>query len=150
MITWAAAKLFLGGTWGFLKSIPWQVWLFAAVVAGAWYYGEVRADQREAACNARWEAAQAEADRKAIADELKRDKAAASTNDQAAGKAAEASASARTETAGAVERVIYETRTIRVPVGCPTTLPASVRAEGRAAVARARAAGDQVRARQDP
>lgn len=150
MITWAAVKLFLGAAWGFVKSIPWQFWLFAAVVAAAWYYGEVRADQREAECNRKWEAAQAEADRKAKEAEDKRDKGAAKTNDQAAGKAAEASASTRTETAGAVERVIYETRTIQVPVGCPTTLPARVSDEGRAAVARARAARGQVRTGASP
>ena len=135
-MTWLAVA------WKFLRGIPWQVWAVAALLVAAWYYGHLRYNAGEAACNAKWEAAQDEANRKSIAAELKRDKTAASTNEQAAGKAAEASASTRTETASAVERVANEARTIVVPANCPTTLPVGVRAEIRAAVARARAAGN--------
>lgn len=44
---WIAAKGIIGTAWGFLKSIPWQVWAFAAVVGLALLYGENRADARE-------------------------------------------------------------------------------------------------------
>lgn len=33
---------FLIAAWKFLKSIPWQVWVFAACMALAWLYGERR------------------------------------------------------------------------------------------------------------
>lgn len=42
-IAWAWLKL----AGGFLRSIPWQVWAFALVVALALWYGENRADARE-------------------------------------------------------------------------------------------------------
>ncbi len=47
-MTWLAIRAMLGTAWGFLKSIPWQVWAFAIVVGLAWLHGEIRADTREA------------------------------------------------------------------------------------------------------
>lgn len=44
---WQVAKGIFGSVWRFLKSIPWQAWAFAVVVALAWLYGERRADWRE-------------------------------------------------------------------------------------------------------
>lgn len=44
---WQVAKGIFGGVWRFLRSIPWQVWAFAAVVVLALLYGENRADARE-------------------------------------------------------------------------------------------------------
>lgn len=138
-MTWLAIA------WKFLRGIPWQVWAIAAVIGAAWYYGEVRADQREESVRAEYQSAQNKADAKAKAAEEKRDKAAANTNATAAGKGSEASASTRAETAAAVERVNHETAKMVVPANCPTGLPASVSNEGRAAVERARAAGHRMR-----
>lgn len=39
-----------------LRSIPWQAWALAAAVAACWWYGEARADQREAEVRAEYEA----------------------------------------------------------------------------------------------
>ena len=44
---WQVAKGIFGGVWRFLRSIPWQVWLFLALVGLALLYGENRADARE-------------------------------------------------------------------------------------------------------
>jgi len=140
----------LNGLWALLRRLPWQVWAAAALVAAFWWWGGHRYNAGVAAERARWEAAQAEADRKAREAEAKRDAAAAAVNDKAAARASEAATEVRTETAAAVERVRYVTRTIDVPADCPAGLPDLVRDEGRAAVARARAAGDQVRAGRDP
>lgn len=138
----AAAK----GVWGFLRAIPWQAWAVAAVLLVGWRYGEHLYDAGVADENARWVAAQAKADADAKAAEQARDKAAESINTSTTDQAHEATVESRTETAAAVERVRYEIRTIEVPAGCPTALPARVRDEGRAAVERARTAGSQVRA----
>lgn len=46
-MTWLAIRAMLGTAWGFLKSIPWRVWLFVGLVALALLYGENRADARE-------------------------------------------------------------------------------------------------------
>lgn len=146
----ALAKAFGNGAWGILRAIPWQAWLVAALLLAGWRYGEHRAEQATAACDARWEVAQAEADRKAEEATAKRDATASAVNTDTTERAHEATVETRTETAAAVERVIYETRTIEVPVGCPTALPVRVRNEGRAAVERARAAGDPMRAGRNP
>lgn len=58
---WIIIREVLRGAWGFLRSIPWQVWLFAAVVAAALWYGENRADARESEVRAEYEATLAEA-----------------------------------------------------------------------------------------
>lgn len=134
----------------FIKAIPWQAWAIAAVIAAAWYYGEVRADQREAEVNARWQDAQDKADREAIAAELKRDAASTAITSKTDWQAHEATVDTRTTTAAAVERVRHESHAVAVPVACPTGVPPRVSAEGRAAVARVRAAAGAVRARPHP
>lgn len=133
-----------------LRAIPWQVYAVAALALAVWLYGEHQYNAGVDAENARWTAAQVEADRKAKEAEAKRDQAAAGVNAATAAKASEHSADIRTETAGAVERVKYVTRTITVPANCPAGLPDSVRDEGRAAVERARAAGSPLRAGRNP
>ncbi|HEY1035525.1 MAG TPA: hypothetical protein VGE09_11150 [Pseudoxanthomonas sp.] len=126
--------------WGFLRAIPWQAWVVAAVLFVGWRYGEHRYDAGVAEENARWVDAQAKADRDAKAATAKRDKAADGVNTATTERAHQATVETRTETAAAVERVRYVTRTIEVPAGCPTALPDVVRDEGRAAVESARAA----------
>lgn len=147
---WPAIKVFLGGAWNFLRAIPWQVWTVAALVIAIWCYGDNRFEAGVADERARWNASQAEADRKAAEDTAKRDAAAEEVNATTTERAHEATVETRTETAAAVERVRYVTRTIEVPANCPTGLPDVVRDEGRAAVERARAAGDPLRAERDP
>lgn len=142
----AAAK----DTWSFLRAIPWQAWAVAAVLLIGWRYGEHRYDAGVADENGRWLAAQAKADADAKAAGEKRAKDAAAINTSTTDRAHEATVETRTETAAAVERVRYETRTIEVPANCPTGLPERVRDEGRAAVDRARAAGGPLRAGRDP
>lgn len=141
---------FAKGAWSFLRAIPWQAWAVAAVLLIGWRYGEHRYDAGVADEKARWVAAQVKADAEAKAAEEARDKAAESINADTSQQAHEAAVESRTETATAVERVRYEIRTIEVPAGCPTALPDRVRDEGRAAVERARAAADQVRAGRNP
>lgn len=138
------------GAWSFLRAIPWQAWAVAAVLLIGWRYGEHRYDAGVADENARWVTAQAKADAEAKDAEEARNKAAAVVNTETSQQAHEATVETRTETASAVERVRYEIRTIEVPAGCPTALPDRVRDEGRAAVERARAAADQVRAGRNP
>lgn len=127
--------------------VPWQAWLFIALVAAFWWHGERRYDAGVSDERARWQAAQAKATAKAADKSARRDEAARAANADAGKQAAQAVTETRTQTAAAVERVRYETRTIYVPAGCPTALPDRVRDEGRAAVERARAAGSGLRAR---
>lgn len=142
----AAAK----GAWAFLRAIPWQAWAVAAVLLIGWRYGEHRYDSGVADERASWVAAQAKADAEAKAAAAKQAQDAAAINNSTTDRAHEATVETRTETAAAVERVRYETRTIEVPANCPTGLPDRVRDEGRAAVDRARAAGSPLRAGRDP
>lgn len=46
-MSWVAVRLALGSVWKFLRSLPWEVWLFVALVGLALLYGENRADARE-------------------------------------------------------------------------------------------------------
>lgn len=135
---------------GFLRAIPWQVYAVAALLAVGWLYGQHQYNAGVDAENARWTDAQADADAKAKAAEATRDTTATGINTAATERAHEATVETRTETAAAVERVKYVTRTIHVPVDCPVDLPDSVRDEGRAAVERAQAAGSALRAGQHP
>lgn len=150
MISAAAVAGAGKAAWGFLRRIPWQAWAVAAVLFVGWRYGEHRYAAGVATENTRWTEAQAEADRKAKAETDKRDKVASKTNDTAAAEGAAATTKTQVETAAAVERVKYVTRTIEVPSGCPVAVPDIVRDEGRAAVDRARAAGSPLRAGRDP
>lgn len=124
----------------FLRRVPWQLWallLAAAVLIGTYWLGKSHAN---AACQARWEAAQEAAQ----AEIDRREKAAFDAGAKAAQDAAQARQDTRKETDEAVERVRVEWRekVLRIPADCRdmSTLPYSVRDEGRKAVARARGA----------
>lgn len=142
----AAAKAVLG----FLKAIPWQLWLGLALFVAVWQYGDHRYDAGVATERAAWQKKQRKADEAARLAQAERDESADKVNLSSDARAAAAVTDTRTETAAAVERVRYEIREIEVPAGCPVALPDRVRAEGRAAVERARAAGDPLRAGRDP
>lgn len=134
-----------------LRRVPWQVWAAAALLLAGWAFGHSRYTAGVAAERARWEALQAKADREAKAAERARDAASVAVSEAAVQAGHEAVVDTRTETVAAVERVRYVTRTISVPAECPEpVLPASVHAEGRQAVERARAAGRSLRAGADP
>lgn len=145
-----AVLAFLSTIWKFLRAIPWQVYAVAALLLAGWLYGQHQYSAGVDAANARWTAAQADADREGKTAEAARDKAATGVNTAATERAHEATVETRTETAAAVERVKYVTRTIHVPADCPVALPDVVRDEGRAAVERARAAGSALRAGRNP
>lgn len=142
----AAAK----GARGFLRAVPWQVWLAAAVLIAGWRYGEWCADTREAAVNARWEQAQREANEQQRAHEQQRDSTADTIADTSDKRAAEAVADTRTTTAQAAERVRYEIRTVEVPAVCDGDVPVVVRDEFSAAISRANAAASALRKGRDP
>lgn len=149
MIGVGTAVALLKGAWGFLRAIPWQVWAVAALLGAGWYYGDVRYEAGVAAENTRWTKAQAKADREAKAATEGRDKAAEEVNSASDERGHAATVETRTETAAAVERVNHEMQRAAVPADCPGTLPERVQQEGRAAVDRARAAGDSLRTGRD-
>jgi hypothetical protein len=67
--------------WGFLKSIPWQVWAGIALLTAFWWWGEHREAQGRDAILERLRAAEAQAEIKAeraanSADTKERDRAA--------------------------------------------------------------------------
>lgn len=134
---------------GWLKAVPWQAWVALALLILAWRYGDFVADAREREVRAEYAAAQAEADRKFAEHAQRMATAARRIADASVRLAAAASTETRTETAAAVGKVRDATRNMAVPAGCPVGLPDVVRAEGRAAVERARAAGGSVRAGTD-
>lgn len=70
-MTWIAIRAMLGGVWGFLRSVPWPVYAFVAVVLAALWYGENRADAREAEVRAEYEATLAEANAANRAEEVR-------------------------------------------------------------------------------
>ena len=51
---WIGIKGFFGAAWGWLRSIPWRVWLFVGLVVLALLYGENRADAREESVRAEY------------------------------------------------------------------------------------------------
>ncbi len=139
-MTWIAVKAALQVVFGFLRAVPWQVWV-ALVLAGlVWHWGGTRYDAGVTAERERWEAAQAVAISIAEVEQAKRDRRAAQAAAEAAAAAQAATIETRSETAAAVEKIRYVTRTIEVPAHCPVGLPDSVYQEGREAVARARTA----------
>lgn len=145
---WAWIKL----AGGFLRSIPWEVWLFVALVALALWYGENRADSRETEVREEFAARDAAADHADKVAEAARDRKAESIATDASKAAAGATTETRVKTAAAAERVRYETRTIVVPADCvdAVRLPERVRYEGQQAVQRARAAASPMRAGSNP
>lgn len=143
-------RAILGAIGRALRMIPWQLYAIVALLMAGWLYGAHQYRAGVAAERARWTAAQAAADAKARAADDARDKTSGVLSVAASQRAHDAVTETRTETAAAVERVRYVTRTIEVPAACPVGLPASVRDEGRAAVERANAAGGALRAGQHP
>lgn len=138
------------GLWKFITAVPWWAWL-ALLLALAWWYD--RGAQYDAGVhdeNARWVAAQAEADRKAREAEQKRDQESARIDQQSDERARDATVETRTETAAAVETIRYEIRTVEVPAACNRPLPGVVRDDLAAAVRAANAAGGELRAGQHP
>lgn len=146
----AVIKAILGGAWGFLRAIPWQVWAVAALLAFGWWYGASRYRAGEDDATARFAVAQDQANREAIAAAVKRDADARKIDDESSQRAATAVADTRAATAAASERARYESHAASIPAGCPVGLPVRVRDEGRAAVDRARAAGSSLREGRNP
>ena len=151
-MTLLAIRAMLGTAWGFLKSIPWQVWLFAGVVGMAWLYGERRADWRETEVREEYaalEAAANDAQAKQAAKGAETSKTITAATDK---RTTAAVVDTRTKTATAVERVRHETRTIVVPADCAAVvrLPDIVQSEGRQAVERANAADRPMRGAANP
>lgn len=141
--------------WGwivdFVKAVPWQVWVLIALAYGVYRYGESRYDDgvtAERQVWVEWKAKQDETDRDLVAAQ-KMASAQITLDTQAKGQ--QASTDTRTETAAAVERIRYVTRTIEVPAECRAAvlLPDGVRHELTEAAARTRAAGDPLRAGAD-
>ena len=149
---WIGIKGFFGAAWGFLKSIPWQVWAFAAVVGLALLYGENRADAREELVReefAALEAAANDAQAKQAAKDAETAKTITADTDK---RTTAAVVDTRTKTATAVERVRYETKTIVVPADCVAAmrLPDGVSREGREAIERANTADRPMRGAGNP
>lgn len=151
-MTWLAIRAMLGTAWGFLKSIPWQVWaglLLALVMA---LYAEYRADAREESVReefAALEAAANDAQAKQAAKDAETAQAITADTDK---RTTAAVVDTRTKTATAVERVRYETKTIVVPADCTAAVrqPDGVSREGREAIERANAAHRPMRGATNP
>lgn len=141
-MTWLAIRAMLGTAWGFLKSIPWQVWAFAAVVGLALLYGENRADAREESVREEYAALEAAANDAQAKQAAKGAETAKTITADTDKRTTAAVVDTRTKTATAVERVRYETKTIVVPADCASALrlPDIVQSEGRQAIERANAA----------
>ena len=133
----------------FIRGLPWQVWAFVGVIVLALWYGEQRHERGIEQERARWEAAQRQADEKARVAAAKRDKTASGINTTTAQRAASKAAETRAETAKTAERIDHESRKAAVPAGCPTALPARVRADLARAAERTAAAGNPLRAGDD-
>jgi hypothetical protein len=54
-VIWTVAAAIAKGAWGFLRAIPWQVWLVVAVLAAGWLYGEHTRAEGEAKVQAKWD-----------------------------------------------------------------------------------------------
>lgn len=151
-VSWVVARAMLGTVWGFLKSIPWQAWAFAAVVALAWLYGERRADWRETEVREEFAALQAAANDAQAKQEAKDAETAKTITADTTKRTTAAVVDTRTKTATAVERVRHETKTIVVPADCAAAvrLPDGVSREGREAIERANAADRPMRGTTNP
>lgn len=141
-VTWLAIRAMLGTAWRFLRSIPWQVWAFAAVVGLALLYGENRADAREELVREEFSALEAAANDAQAKQAAKDADTAKTITADTTKRTTAAVVDTRTKTATAVERVRHETRTIVVPADCAAAvrLPDGVSREGREAIERANAA----------
>ena len=149
---WLVAKGIFGTAWRFLKSIPWQLWLFLALVGLALLYGENRADAREELVREEFAALEAAANDAQAKQAAKDAETAKTITADTTKRTTAAVVDTRTKTATAVERVRHETRTIVVPADCAAAvlLPASVQSEGRQAIERANAADRPMRGATNP
>ena len=149
---WQVAKGIFGGVWRFLRSIPWQVWAFAAVVVLALLYGENRADAREESVREEFAALEAAANDAQAKQAAKDAETAKTITADTTKRTTAAVVDTRTKTATAVERVRYETKTIVVPADCASALrlPDIVQSEGRQAIERANAADRPLRGAANP
>lgn len=138
------------GLWKLITAVPWWAWLALALVCAWWLDRGAQYDAGVQDENARWVAAQAEADRKAREAQQKRDQESARIDQQSDERARDATVETRTETAAAVETIRYEIRTVEVPASCNRPLPGIVRDDLAAAVRAANAAGGELRAGQHP
>jgi hypothetical protein len=148
-----AVLLFLRGAWGWVKAVPWWVWVIAAVVFLWQVDRDMQYRKGVAFERDRWETAQRAADAAAAAVAAQRAETAQTIATETAADAAKATTETRTQTAVAVERVNHAMRSAPAPpAGCPEPglLPDIVQYEGRQAVERARAAAGGVRARPNP
>jgi hypothetical protein len=148
-VTWAAVRAFFGGVFGFLRLIPWQVWLAAAVLVAAWWWGERRHDEGVAEERLAWTDAQRKENLEVAVDRAVRAAFADVINAKASRDAQAVQHTTRDETLAALGRIENAIADFFVPIGCPVNPPERVRAEGRAAVERARAAGRAMRAGSD-
>jgi hypothetical protein len=150
VITGAAVLGFAKGAWGFLRAIPWQVYAIAALLALGWWWGERRHSEGVAETNQAWTDAQRAEDLRVAVDRAVRAAFASAINAKWQDSGHAAQLETRETTDAALRRIEHAIAEIELPPGCPSGLPASVRAEGRAAVERARAAGDPLRAERNP
>lgn len=149
---WIGLKGFFGTAWGWLKSIPWQVYAFVLGVCLALWYGENRADARETEIREEYaalEAAANDAQAKQAAKDAETAKTITADTDK---RTTAAVVDTRTKTATVVERVRDETQTIVVPADCAAAvrLPDIVQSEGRQAIERANAADRPMRGATNP
>lgn len=141
--------------WGwlvaFVKAVPWQVWVGIGACVLVFLYGRQQYADGQMTERAKWQAWVAEQERVDAELVAAQKLAAAQIAADTQAKGQQASTDTRTETAAAVERIRYVTRTIEVPAECRAAvqLPDGVRDELAQAAARTRAAGDPLRAGAD-
>lgn len=136
---------------GVLKAVPWQVWVGIGVTLIVFLYGRQQYVDGQMTERAKWQAWVAEQERLEAELVAAQKLAAAQIAADTQAKGQQASTDTRTETAAAVERIRYVTRTVQVPAECRAAvqLPDGVRDELAQAAARTRAAGDPLRAGAD-
>lgn len=113
-----------------LRRVPWSVWVLLALVVAVWFYGERKADAREAAVRDEWAAANAAAEHAAMLRDL--------ASDDAAAKARTDAADAVNDTRAATNRAQEDMRHATADLAPCDPLPDGVRAAGNEAVARTR------------
>lgn len=134
-----------------LKAVPWQVWVGIGVALIVFLYGRQQYVDGQLTERAKWQAWVAEQERVDAELVAAQKLAAAQIAADTQAKGQQASTDTRTETAAAVERIRYVTRTVQVPAECRAAvqLPDGVRDELAQAAARTRTAGDPLRAGAD-
>lgn len=113
-----------------LRRVPWSVWALLALVVAVWFYGEHKADAREATVRDEWAAADAAAEHAAMLRDL--------ASADAAAKARTDAADAVNDTRAATSRAQEDMRHATTDLAPCDPLPDRVRAAGDEAVARTR------------